>query len=773
MADAVIKDGRVQLRDAQGGAFSVPREQVAEALSGGEFRLESPEEFEKRSISAERGTLGQRAITAGEGAVRGATFGLGTAALAELGGEDYRQAALERAAENPKTALVSEIAGATLPSVLSGGSGAVGAAARLTPAAMVARGASALGRGAEGLAARVGLGGAGVIPSALRAGASGAAAGAFETGLYGMGSNLAEDSLEGVDWTAERALAGLMSGAEFGAPTGGALGAGAVAGRRLLKAAASEVVDGMVKGGQSFRRAVEDWAEERAAASIAGKGDAVDDLVANVSRGGAQPERAERLAARLRDSVETGTRGEVSDVARREAKSAATAREAMIRELDSAGAVPNVEGIRGAIDEAVEGLSDAGSKAAAARLRRAGSSTPRTVADAERLHSDLQEVADWARKTKSSALPEIERTVDRVSAHIDEAAASVSPAAQSVWSSVRQSADDWRTLANHVGKQPLTDQEVGKLIGLAGTATSIATGSVLPYLGAAAVGQNPAVRQFLRERGGAALGWLASHAGWFERSANSAAKRIAGGDPSGAAARALGTAKPKERAGRGLLASLQTYPLSDERVSVSRQYAALVDHVEQDQRNPGRIADRAARIVAPIARSQPEVAMAMSRIVAEDAAWLASQMPQPVNSNAESITPLGPRNQPKVPKSQKRKVIAYAKALTNPMAVFEGMASGHVDWDGLDAIKARRPGMWDEMRERVIVAANEAGDDLPFRKRIMLGLAFDFPSDWSMSHVAEIQATGQPAAGGGNSKPAVAGVSTDQFELPSQGGRAA
>lgn len=789
MPSAVVKDGKVQLRNGQGGAFSVPKEQVAEALRGGEFRLETPEEFEKRATSKERGTLVQRAITAAEGAARGATFGLSTAALSELGGEEYRQAATERAEENPRTALVSEIGGATLPSFLSGGAGAVGTAARLTPAALAARAATAVGRGAEGLAARAGLSGAGLIPSAARAAAAGGAAGAVETGLYGMGSDLADASLEGVDWTAERALAGLLSGASFGAGTGAAFGAGGLAAGRLAKAAAREVVDGMVKGGQTFKRAVEDWAEERAATSIAGQGDAVDDIVARVTRGGEQPERAERLSALLRERVESGTRGEISDIARREASTAAKARAAMVSELDNAGVVPNAVGIRDAVDTTVAELVETGNRAAAGRLRRAAGSTPRTMAEADRLHSDLEDVVDWARKTKSAALPELERTAERVSAHIDEAAAGISPTAQSAWSEVRKSASDWRALADHVGKQPLTDAEVGKLIGLAGTATSIATGSVLPYLGAAAVGQNPKVRQFVRERGGAALGWLASHTGWFERSANSAARRIAGGDPSGAAARALKpeatkrgilesvqTYPDRDKPKRGLLQSLQTYPAAREReqeknISTARQYAALVAHLEQVQRNPAHLEERAARIVAPLARSQPEVAMSMARILADDQAWLASQIPQPVNSEAAaaSVTPMGLRNAPKVPPSQKRKLVAYAKALSNPMSVFEGMASGRVDWAGIEALKARRPSMWEEMRERVIYAANEAGGDLPYRKRVMLGLAFDFSSDWSMSHVAEIQATGQPAAGEGASKPAVSGVSTDQYQLPMAG----
>src|SRR5687767_1426731 len=117
MAEVVVKDGRAHLFDETGNAVSVDEGELQQALASG-FRPQSREEYEQRAIAKERGTLGQQAITAGEGALRGVTFGLGTAAAAALGGEEYAQAARERAAVNPTTAVAGEVAGAIAPALL-------------------------------------------------------------------------------------------------------------------------------------------------------------------------------------------------------------------------------------------------------------------------------------------------------------------------------------------------------------------------------------------------------------------------------------------------------------------------------------------------------------------------------------------------------------------------------------------------------------------------------------------------------------------------------
>jgi hypothetical protein len=70
------------------------------------------------------------------------------------------------------------------------------------------------------------------------------------------------------------------------------------------------------------------------------------------------------------------------------------------------------------------------------------------------------------------------------------------------------------------------------------------------------------------------------------------------------------------------------------------------------------------------------------------------------------------------------------------------MSKGRVDWDGIEALKARRPDLWAQMQQAVQFACAQASDQLPYRRKIMLSLAFEFQADPSLGNVAGIQASG-------------------------------
>src|SRR5688572_18725234 len=178
MPEAAVNDqGRAYIVNPETGERGSVDVAELGALPAG-WRTQSADEVVAQQRASEFGTVGQTALTAAEGAARGLTFGLSDPALAALGGEGYREAALARQEVNPMAALGGEVAGAVAPVLLSGGAGAVGTAARLTPAAMAARGASAVGRGAVRGAEALGLQGTGLAArtarGALQLGAEGA-----------------------------------------------------------------------------------------------------------------------------------------------------------------------------------------------------------------------------------------------------------------------------------------------------------------------------------------------------------------------------------------------------------------------------------------------------------------------------------------------------------------------------------------------------------------------------------------------------------------------
>lgn len=234
----------------------LPEEHLQGALSEG-FRLESPEERRSRELDAE---FGDRDVAAGLAAgARGLTFGLSDLALTKTGLVEPRTLEGLREAPGTQTAnVIGEVAGAALPIVATlGGSApasAAGTAARLaargTPAALAATLERAAARGISGL---IGLAGDGIVARGAAQIGGAVAGGATGGALYGLGRSVTEEALNGeADLTAERLIANLSEGLQFGAAAGAVglgveklLGGAARGVRRLtgVKQVAEELAD--------------------------------------------------------------------------------------------------------------------------------------------------------------------------------------------------------------------------------------------------------------------------------------------------------------------------------------------------------------------------------------------------------------------------------------------------------------------------------------------------------------------------------------------------
>lgn len=211
------------------------------------------------------GDLGDRAITALEGGLAGATLGLSDLAARGLASDEYLEDARARADVNPGTRLAGELVGGALPALASGGAGSAGALARATPAGAVAR-----------LAA-----GRGIVGAAIEGAAGGAGAGLSQIAL-------SEDPL-----TLERAASVISSNA--------LLGAGIGAGAGLLGKAAEK--------GIQRAKALADEAGEAARSS----GAVADDL-AGLDKAGLRTARETELA-KLADDAKVAKAGAADELA--------------------------------------------------------------------------------------------------------------------------------------------------------------------------------------------------------------------------------------------------------------------------------------------------------------------------------------------------------------------------------------------------------------------------------------------------------------------------
>lgn len=178
----------------------------------------------------------QKIATGLEGLAGGATLGLSDLALDAAGAETS-----ERGQYNPGIRLGTELIGGLLPMA----PGILGAAAKFTPAGLLASGAKAVGTGlAEGKVAQTAI------------------TGAIEGGGFGGGAAASQSVINGDPLTAESIMAGVGWGSVWGGGLG--LGFGKLAARAEAKAAARlELETAEAAQGAALRNTEQAWGEFR------------------------------------------------------------------------------------------------------------------------------------------------------------------------------------------------------------------------------------------------------------------------------------------------------------------------------------------------------------------------------------------------------------------------------------------------------------------------------------------------------------------------------
>lgn len=226
--------------DTLGVTHDVPDEHIDARIAQGWRPQTTDDVLASANASANEAAYGGvgGAVRAGfEGLARGISLGGYDVLAGAIGGEDAAIGLAGRRAENPITSTLTEIGGNVAPILLSGGAGALGAAARLTPAGLAGRAGASVGVAAGG-----GLRGA-------------LAAGAVEGGLSGVGSGTTELALSNDKLTWERAASAIGSNALFGAGIGAAAGGAFNAVERGLSRAATAIDDHVAE--RATRRSVE------------------------------------------------------------------------------------------------------------------------------------------------------------------------------------------------------------------------------------------------------------------------------------------------------------------------------------------------------------------------------------------------------------------------------------------------------------------------------------------------------------------------------------
>jgi hypothetical protein len=801
------KDAKVYATNADGELVTVSAQDATKpgytVLSGDQLR----KEYNRKKYGKDAGDV---ALATAAGAARGLTLGASDAVLSGVGGDDTRRALQGLREANPIASGVGEVAGAVAPVLLTGGASAgasagaagarsgaslgaralSGAATAVKTAGIAPRAAAAVGsiveRGvARGLAA-AGYEGKTVLGRAAAGALKTASAGAAEGAIYG-GAQAANDAvLSGDAITAEKIVAGMGHGALFGAGVGGVLGSagplitGAATklrpGKETLENLAKEQALQSVLRGTDFRRIAGKAVGEAAEKRIAATG---DDLIGYTFKSG--PLKGERVMLPGRNTEELVER---ITYAKEEIGAAiGGAKKELSERMAQAGDSPDVgEFLRRVDENVISPLMKSKSPGAMSKARavnkelailrdehqarmmakaaaEAGETMPvrlpdgrvelrprevppaPTYEDLDAFRSRLAEKvypqagsAGGMPAAPSKAVKYFEQAERTLADYLKEKAAGALRSAgddPNAFNELNRQYNSFRKLEQLAGKnanQTLGNRSVSPsdhALGLASFMGAMATGNV-GALGAMAYGGAATMaNKLLRERGNSFVAYYAQKAAQMDDRIDQVAQALAG----------RVNVKPP-----ALAASLQGEGLRDSYQKTSERIRELA--------RPAVAAQHVSGLVPEVASQYPRVGSAVSAKLLGIYQQLSAKLPASHVDTGETLTPLA--IQRRVTPQAMRSFMASVRGALEPESVINDLAHGVVDRDAVEALKMAHPETFMQLRNKVADYVEQNEEQLPFKRRIMLSLTFDFAGDSSLEpqRMAALQQAAQEVSAG-------------------------
>ena len=755
---------KVLLRDQYGTPVEVSGAEVGDRLGSG-FSLMGGDEVGALETTKARGTAGQVALTALERGAGAATFGLTDAAAAAMDPE-LAAAMDERRQVNARAALVGEVAGAVAPALLSGGAGLAGTAARMTPAGQIA----ALGARAEGLAggALSGLAARGAMGQAAAKGLGMAASGALEGAAYGAGSVISEAALTNTDLTAEKVLVGGLEGLGMGAAAGFGMGAAgsllssAGRGARAAGKAADEVADvaagAAPSGGGLLTRELDDLANKQTLKALGLQGSDTAALEKKFGKDGLKS-----LTRRLHDD---GLINASEDLATRAKRLETIAEDAgkkvgdLVRRVDAeGGALPTgldvVRRLRADVIDAKYGrdaLSRATNKTLIKKLEKEVLSPLSEMdsgggASLESLWELRQKVDLMGKPGKEfSALSGGEKAMREarkvIEDEIEKTIGNHSPDLAAAYKSAKQDVHAFSDLAEMSTNRAAREEGnrwfslSDNLMAAGGITGGLATGDVENAAYGAGLGM---VNRLLRTRGTVAAAKIARRLADVNMRRAAAVRAIVdetAPKPSiTSGAKRLAAGFNPAQVGRMALLAADDAAASPVAVETpgrpDKDFPVVLASVQQAVANPAEYAEHIGNQLGDVAFDEPHLAEAIVRNAIADAGYLADHAPRGyTRADHGSMTPQA--ELAAIPRHEMESFMRRVQALNDPLSVAEAVANGDIPLDAIDALRARRPEMYQELRVDIIRATAEREKPLPFSRRMALGVAFEFPADRSL-----------------------------------------
>jgi len=126
----------------------------------------------------------------------------------------------------------------------------------------------------------------------------------------------------------------------------------------------------------------------------------------------------------------------------------------------------------------------------------------------------------------------------------------------------------------------------------------------------------------------------------------------------------------------------------------------------------------------------PELANDIRFAVGRKLAYLREQLPAPMSRLADTVTPNAITE--RYSAHSVAKFARILRAVENPLDVIEDVTKGKLDRDAIEAVEATSPALYEELRLRAMAYASRKRKEIPYPRRVLLGLLFKFPADKSM-----------------------------------------
>lgn len=713
---------------------------------GNGYTLVSPEAVRAEELRGEVTSLPGVLRTAGEEALSTATLGGYDVLAGELGGDDYREKRRLGQELNPFAAGAGTAAGVIAPALLSGGGSLLGEAGLAGKAVMGAgkavtapsRLAMALGEAAGGL-----VPGTGILAQGARLGLTGAVEGA----AFGAGDALSEAALApggDYDHLAERIWAGAAHGGLTGAAIGGGLGLTGAALGKAVQRGQREIfsAENLQKHADEFgakalglrasdlanvpedvwRSKVRDVLKMKLddGTDLVRAGDKVEQIAPKLRQ--AQGEIGEKLGAIRRDvdqAIEaTGRKDLALNMSgfRAEAQKwlgdiqATGTRSERIR---AARALREFDQVIGA-GEVVPGVVKRG---AAGQLERRGLGFEEAIKFRGKIDNVIKPPSKGGMQfapENQAQLHELRTMFDKtIDEQMEKAVRELLPqraGAHGVLKGQYATVASLAKAANRAASGETMKSALGafeSLSGVGGTVASIASGSVLPVLGAAALS---GVRRVARDRGDSVLAVMMSRAAQADSKVAAGVRRFFAG--SGRAARRVvqAEAAPKPRTDVILGAKVGETRVAAYQRKLQKLHAWSPMELERSLGHMMGVA--------------PGTVMAMSSAAKRGVDYLKAEAPSGlVDTNQIIPTHPAPPNDFEISRWARK-----VETVEDPLVVVDKLEDGTLTKEHVDALRVVSPKLYEDIKQQTMIEIADRGVPLNYDEAIMLGTLLDLPT---------------------------------------------